>query len=221
MLPADWQRSQATAGLPPGATLMLYTDGLVERRNQPLDQGIDAAAVTIAGHAQDHPDDIADRVMSAMTPAAGYEDDVAVLIYRHPPAPLSVQVSAAEPGGLALLRTRLRQWMSAAGIGNREGTDIMIAAGEAGANAVEHASGGRPAGAAAVQITLTAVAEPTRVRLTVTDTGTWRPPPADRQQPAPGTRGHGLIFMHALMDDVTIDPSPHGTTVTLTKDLKR
>ncbi len=32
MLPAGWQRSQATVTLPPGATLMLYTDGLVERR---------------------------------------------------------------------------------------------------------------------------------------------------------------------------------------------
>jgi anti-sigma regulatory factor (Ser/Thr protein kinase) len=220
MLPADWRRSQATAALPPGATLMLYTDGLVERRNQPLDKGIDAAAVTLADHAKDHPDDAADHVMSAMTPAAGYEDDVAVLIYRHPPAPLTVQVSADEPAGLSLLRAALRHWMSAAGIGSREGTDIMIAAGEAGANAVEHATGGRAAGAAPVQITLTAVAEPTRVRLTIADTGTWRPPPTDREQPAPGTRGHGLIFMHTLMDDVTIDPSEHGTTVTLIKDLK-
>ena len=71
MLPADWRRSQATATLPPGATLMLYADGLVERRNQPLDKGIDAAAITVAEHAQDHPDDVADHVMSAMTPAAG------------------------------------------------------------------------------------------------------------------------------------------------------
>jgi anti-sigma regulatory factor (Ser/Thr protein kinase) len=54
----------------------------------------------------------------------------------------------------------------------------------------------------------------------VTDTGTWRPPPADREEPAPGTRGHGVIFMHALMNEVTIDPAAHGTTVTLTKDLE-
>ena len=71
MLPADWRRSQATVALPPGATLMLYTDGLVERRNQPLDKGIDAAAVTIAERAEDHPDHVADHVMAAMTPAAG------------------------------------------------------------------------------------------------------------------------------------------------------
>jgi PAS domain S-box-containing protein len=219
MLPADWRRSQATATLPPGATLMLYTDGLVERRNQSLDKGIDAAAVTVAAHAQDHPDDVADHVMSAMTPAAGYEDDVAVLIYRHPPAPLTVQVSADEPSCLALLRARLRQWLPAAGLGSREATDLMIAAGEAVANAFEHATAGRPPDAAPVQITLTARAAHTTVQLTVADTGSWQSPAADREQPAPGTRGHGIIFMHALMDDVTIDPSAHGTTVTMTKDL--
>jgi len=221
MLPDGWQRSQATAELPPGATLMLYTDGLVERRHQPLDKGIDAAAITLAEHAQDHPDDVADHVMSDMTPAAGYEDDVAVLIYRHPPAPLNIQVSADDPSCLAVLRAKLRQWLSAAGIGGREGTDILIAAGEATANAVEHAAAGRDAGAPPVQLTFTARAGHNTVELTVADTGSWRSPPADRGEPAPGTRGHGLIFMHALMDDVTIVPSADGTTVTLTKDLKR
>ncbi|HET9082709.1 MAG TPA: SpoIIE family protein phosphatase [Trebonia sp.] len=220
MLPADWQRSQATAALPPGSTLMLYTDGLVERRYQPLDKGIDAAAATMAARAQDRPDDAADHVMSAMTPAAGYEDDVAVLIYRHPPVPLAVQLPADDPSCLALFRTRLRQWMSAAGIGVPDANDIVIAAGEAMANAYEHATAGRPAGAIPVQITLTASTAGTRVRLTVADTGSWRPPPPDRERPAPGTRGHGIIFMHALMDDVRIDPSAHGTTVTLTKELK-
>ncbi len=158
--------------------------------------------------------------MSAMTPAAGYDDDVAVLIYRHPPAPLTAQVPADDPSCLAALRARLRQWLSAASIGGQEATDIMIAAGEAAANAFEHATTGRPASAEPVQITLTAHATQARVQLTVADTGRWRPPPADRTHPAPGTRGHGIIFMHALMDTVTMDSSAHGTTVTMTKDLK-
>jgi PAS domain S-box-containing protein len=220
MLPADWQRGQATATLPPGATLLLYTDGLVERRNQSLDKGIETAAVTMAERATDHPDQVADHVMSAMTPAAGYDDDVAVLIYRHPPARLTVQVAADDPSCLALLRARLRQWLPAAGIGAAEATDIMIAAGEAAANAVEHATAGRPAAAPPVQVTLTASAARDAVQLTIADTGTWRPPPTDREQPAPDTRGHGIIFMHALMDDVNFDSSPRGTTVTLTKDLR-
>ncbi len=220
MLPAGRQRGQATATLPPGATLMLYTDGLVERRNQPLDTGIDAAAATVARHAQDHPDVVADHVMSDMSPAVGYEDDVAVLIYRHPPAPLTVRVTADDPSCLAFIRARLRQWLPSAGLGRRESADIMIAAGEATANAVEHATADRPAGAPPVQVTFSAQATHTMVQLTIADTGSWQDPPAKRAEPAPGTRGHGLIFMHALMDGVTIDPSAHGTTVTLTKELK-
>jgi anti-sigma regulatory factor (Ser/Thr protein kinase) len=198
---------------------MLYTDGLVERRKQPLDAGIDAAAAAAAARAQDHPDDIADHVMSAMSPATGYEDDVAVLIYRHPPAPLTVQVEADDPSCLALLRARLREWMPATGIGAAEATDLMIAAGEATANAYEHATVGHPDGAPRVQITLTARAALATVQVTVADTGSWLAPPADRDRPAPDTRGHGIIFMRALMDDVIIDPSAHGTTVTMTKDL--
>jgi len=220
MLPDGWERPQATAALPAGATLMLYTDGLIERRSQPLDAGIDAAAVAMTERAGDDPDLVADHVMSAMTPAPGYDDDVAVLIYRHPPAPLTVRVSADDPSCLAFLRAELRRWLAAAGIGGREASDVMIAAGEATANAVEHATAGRPDGAAPVLITLTAHADHAAIRLTVADTGNWRPPPADREEPAPGTRGHGVIFMHALMSEVTIDPAVHGTTVTLTKDLK-
>jgi len=220
VLPAEWQRPQATATLPPGATLMLYTDGLVERRNQSLDKGMDAAAVAMTERAKDHPGHVADHVMAVMAPAAGYDDDVAVLIYRHPPAPLTVQVQADDPSCLALLRSRLWQWLSAASVDHQEAGDIVIAAGEATANAFEHSTAGRPAGAEPVQITLAARATNAMVELIVADTGSWQPPPADREQPAPGTRGHGIIFMHALMDHVTIDSSAHGTTVTLTKDLK-
>ena len=95
-----------------------------------------------------------------MTPAAGYDDDVAALFYRHPPAPLTFQVSADDPSCLAFLRAELRRWLPAARHRGREASDIMIAAGEATANAVEHATAGRPADAAPVQVTLTARADP-------------------------------------------------------------
>jgi PAS domain S-box-containing protein len=219
MLPAGWERSQATAALPAGSTLMLYTDGLIERRNQPLEKGIEAAAGAMSERSRDQADAVADHVMSVMAPAAGYDDDVAVLIYRHPPAPLDVRVSASDQYCLAFLRTRLREWLPAASIGTPEANDVLIAAGEATANSVEHSTAGRPAGAGPVHITLTARATHNMIQLTITDTGTWRPPPPDRKHPGPGTRGHGVVFMHALMNDVSIDPSPHGTTVTLTKDL--
>lgn len=154
-----------------------------------------------------------------MMPAAGFDDDVAVLIYRHPPDPLNVQAAATDPSCLAAIRSRLRHWLSQAGIGARDGADILIAIGEAGANAVEHATAGRAGGREAdgrepVQIAVTVRVANAAVEVTVADTGTWRPP-RDR----PGTRGHGIVFMRALMNEITISMSERGTTVTMTKEL--
>ncbi len=58
-------------------------------------------------------------------------------------------------------------------------------------------------------VRLRAVSTANQLRLTVTDSGRWRDtPPGDR-----GFRGHGIGLMRALMQDVTIEPGPSGTTV--------
>ena len=181
---------QASATLPAGATLMLYTDGLVERRHIPLDDGIKAAADLLAGHGAQHPDALADQVMSGMMPAAGFEDDVAVLIYRHPPTPLSVHVTA--PGSvLPGQHPRPAAPVAApAGVGDQDGIDILIAVGEAAANAFEHATAGRGDGHAPVQITVTVRAAHATVEVTVTDTGSWRPPRRAARHPRPRNTFH-------------------------------
>jgi anti-sigma regulatory factor (Ser/Thr protein kinase) len=214
VLPAGARRKQASAALPASATLMLYTDGLVERRRQPLDDGISAAANLLAVHSAQHPDTLADQITAGMMPPAGFEDDVAVLIYRHPPDALKVNVTVQDPSCLAAIRARLRLWFPAAAIAPRVGGDILIAVGEAAGNAFEHAPAGHGDPEEPVRITVTARAVGATVEVTVSDTGTWRPP-----RPDPGTRGHGIAVMHALMDVVTISSTGHGTTVTMTKDL--
>jgi anti-sigma regulatory factor (Ser/Thr protein kinase) len=212
--PAASPRKQASVTLPPGGTLMLYTDGLVERRHVPLDDGINAAAALLTEHGAEHPDALADQVMAGMTPAAGFEDDVAVLIYRQPPAPLNMQVSAADVSCLALIRARLREWLPQADLGDGSATDVLIAIGEAIGNAYEHGTAGRGDGPEPVQITVTVRVARGAVQATITDTGRWRPPRSE-----PDTRGHGIAFMHALMDEVDIARSERGTTVTMTKEL--
>jgi PAS domain S-box-containing protein len=214
VLPDDARRRQASAPLPAGATLLLYTDGLVERRRQALDDGIRAAAEVLAAHRGQHPDTLADQITSDMMPLAGFEDDVAVLIYRHPPDPLSVLVTAPDPSCLATIRARFRRWLPAAGIGAAAGVDILIAVGEAAANAFEHGLAARGDGTGPVQITVIARVAGTSLEVTVTDTGSWRPP-----RPAASTRGNGIPVMRALMDAVTISTTEHGTAVTMTKDL--
>jgi anti-sigma regulatory factor (Ser/Thr protein kinase) len=85
--------------------------------------------------------------------------------------------------------------------------DVLIAAGEAVANAIEHGYRHAPEGT----ISLCATALVDHVQVIITDTGTWKPPhPAINSD-----RGRGIALMRALMHDVTIDSDTAGTTVHL------
>jgi PAS domain S-box-containing protein len=76
------------AQLAPGETLVLYSDGLVERRGESIDDGIDRLR-RIAAHAPPDPQELADHVLRALLPGAGGEDDIALLAVRPEPVPAS------------------------------------------------------------------------------------------------------------------------------------
>jgi serine phosphatase RsbU (regulator of sigma subunit) len=78
------RRSDAEGWLPAGAVLLLYTDGLVERRRRPLTTGIAAVAAALQDGHRLPVQDLASQVMAALAPSGGYEDDVALVLYRHP-----------------------------------------------------------------------------------------------------------------------------------------
>ena len=75
-------RRSATVPLPPGALLCLYTDGLVERRGQSIDEGI--ARLRRALRAAD-PESACMAVMGAMSEHTPYTDDVALFMLRRSP----------------------------------------------------------------------------------------------------------------------------------------
>ncbi len=76
----------ARAPLGPGAIVCLYTDGLVERRDEPLDVGIEALAARLAGAPDDGPlQAYAERIVALTWPDTGRAtpaDDVIVLMAR-------------------------------------------------------------------------------------------------------------------------------------------
>jgi serine phosphatase RsbU (regulator of sigma subunit) len=82
---ADEPRRSATIDLPAGAVLCLYTDGLVERRGEPLDESLDRLLrATAAGP----PDTCCSTIMSTMVGNQSAPDDIALLILqRQFPAP--------------------------------------------------------------------------------------------------------------------------------------
>lgn len=68
--------------LPIGATLVIYTDGLVERRDRSLRLGIDALAETLAGLPDGMSSAQVRDVLVGATTGADQEDDVCVLVVR-------------------------------------------------------------------------------------------------------------------------------------------
>jgi len=197
------ERTEASCVVPGRAAVLLYTDGLVERRRRSINTGIAAAGSAVHRSGAETVEELATAIMTAMAPAGGYEDDVALVLYRHP-APLDLTFPA-ESGQLALVRAMLRAWLGRCDLSHRIVQDVLVAVGEACANAVEHGHRQAPG----QQIRLRAAATVTQLRLTVTDSGRWKV-----SQPVGKTnRGHGIPLMRALMQQVTIKPGDAGTTV--------
>ncbi|GLX23819.1 serine/threonine-protein phosphatase [Streptomyces katrae] len=78
-----WLHSSGTIALGPGSTAVLYTDGLVERRGEDIDEGVAALERALAG-AQGTPAIICDRLMRALGVDADHDDDVAVMVLQQP-----------------------------------------------------------------------------------------------------------------------------------------
>jgi PAS domain S-box-containing protein len=185
------------------ATLLLYTDGLVERRQRSLDDGIERAGRVLHDGRANPVEELAGQLMTRLAPATGYDDDVALLLYRHP-GPLEISFPA-EPAELAHVRQTLRGWLGRCRLGTQQAQNVLVAAGEACANAIEH--GHRDAPGEAVRLRAEAFAD--SLRLTVADGGRWK-----EANPEGGAhRGHGLAFMRAMMREVSIHTDAGGTTV--------
>ncbi|WP_030170035.1 PP2C family protein-serine/threonine phosphatase [Streptomyces sp. NRRL S-813] len=75
-------RPQATATYTPGDTLILYTDGLIERRGEDIDVGLTrltSALATCTGMGAEH---LADALLARLNLASGARDDIAMVVVR-------------------------------------------------------------------------------------------------------------------------------------------
>ncbi len=191
--------------LAPAQTLLLYTDGLIERRGRTLSQG-EAALADAAVAAPDEPELLCRAVLDRLTEGIEIPDDIALLAVRAVGLHDTLDVEVpAEAEQLATVRHLIRRWMAANAGTDDDCAAFAIAVTEACANAIEHAYG--PGDAA---IDLSAVLEDDEATVTIRDSGGWR-------EPRGGNRGRGIPIMKEFMDDVAIETGEGGTTVKLVR----
>ena len=200
-LPFDLPRAQAHERLTPGSTLVLYTDGLVERRDESLDIGLQRLADTAARSAGESLEALADALLALV--ADERHDDVALLVIgsRRPSGEFrrSFPASATE---LSALRADLRMWLERSGMPMGTVDDVVLACTEVASNAIEHAYIGRIGDVHVVAQRQNGVLE-----LSVSDDGRWRHPRPD------DARGRGLELVRALVREVDVEQGEGGTTV--------
>jgi serine phosphatase RsbU (regulator of sigma subunit)/anti-sigma regulatory factor (Ser/Thr protein kinase) len=194
--------------LGPGETLLLYTDGLIERRGEQLAEG-EAALVEATTSAPDEPELKCREITSRLTRDTRIADDIAILVVETVGLHelLDVEVPA-EPSQLATARHLIRRWVEANRGADDDCAAFAIAVSEACANSIEHAYGPGDA-----TIELRAALVDGIATVTIRDHGEWR-------EPRGGNRGRGIPIMREFMDDVSIERTELGTTVELRRRLR-
>ena len=202
--------TEATHEMWPGSTLLLYTDGLVERRGVSIQDGLDRlVAASVSGAAADV-DELCDDLLRQLPGQQVVTDDIALVVMRPLPlvaGPLSLTLPG-EARMLVQLRGAVRRWLRAYDVSPADENEILIACGEASSNVVRHAYRAAPGA-----MHLTAEMVGGTVVIVMRDDGAWRPP-ADRGG------GWGLQLIKGLMDSVDVESDADGTVVRMQRQVR-
>ncbi len=208
-----------------GDSILLYTDGLIERPGRP--PGASTAefaelAANIASGASgfviDSPmrsiDRICSETLELLLRSTGYNDDVTLLAAqrRTPSPPLHLTLDATIRTAREV-RARLREWLTEIGADASDISDVVHAVSEFVENAVEHGYSTEVSDGVIVEASLGGDGN---LRASVTDRGHWK----DYREGEQG-RGRGLAMAEALVSHSNVTSGPDGTTASLTHRLSR
>ena len=192
-----------------GTSILLYTDGLIERRGESIDVGLErlrstAERIVTARAGADAISELLDELVGDRLPT----DDVALMLVQRDVRPSWELEFAVEARARSLvgIRRAVTRWLEDGDVPDGIAKEIVTAVSEAASNVVEHAYG--PSGGS---VTIRAKREPDRVHVAIRDTGEWRAFEPGRH------RGRGLQLMQGLMDHVEVESSATGTIVTMLK----
>ncbi len=207
---SPWPRTSGEVVLAIDAVLVLYTDGLIERRKRTLDAGMDELQAAVVANRALPIEEMADNLLDGLDPS-NRRDDTALMCVRLPGRP-SPHLTRRIPADIRLLRglrADIRAWLRAQGLESAVIDDVLLATFEAVTNAVEHGYQGDIRQFVVIELSLR-----DELHVTVRDRGRWA------TQVRRPERGRGQAIMRSVMDDVTIDTQRHGTVVRMRRAVR-
>ena len=203
---AEVRASDWTIVLPPRSCMLFYTDGLIEYSRDILageQRLLEASARAFSSDPENPALALQERIFDATV----NRDDAATLTLSCLAGPVpDCMTFSAIPLAAPIVRSMLHRFCDQHAIPEDQRFAIITAAGEAVANAVEHAYRGDEPGMVEVR---TAV-DDRMIAIEIEDRGRWQP---FRQREE---RGRGIVLMHELMDRVRITSEQNRTVISLT-----
>jgi anti-sigma regulatory factor (Ser/Thr protein kinase) len=199
-------RPQESTFLDPGSLLILYSDGLVERRKERLADGLErlaAAGREVVGFSVE---EVCRSLVAKLGVDASRDDDVAVMAMRLEPVPASHYHRRFPAHGTELreLRASMRCWLDGRAVEQPLQATLLLAVGEACANSIEHAYRGTVPGHVEVDMTQSMSAG---FLVEIRDSGSFQPA-VERED-----RGRGTEIMRRLTADFSRESTSTGTVV--------
>ena len=203
----DRDRPQGSTLLEPGSLLLLYSDGLVERRKEPLEAGLRRLADAARSVAHLPAEDVCAALVAKLGVDETRDDDVAVLAVRlaATPSPRFHRRFPAHAEQLRALRASMREWLDERGVATPLQHTVLLAVGEACANAIEHAYSDTRPGDVRVDML---ESDSGGLVIEVRDSGRFRAASASSSD-----RGRGTSIMRSLTTDFSRKSTASGTVV--------
>jgi anti-sigma regulatory factor (Ser/Thr protein kinase)/anti-anti-sigma regulatory factor len=206
--------------LVPGELILLYSDGLVERPDRTIAEGM-AELAAVAADASRTPESgslelgtdpaTAERVCQLTVERltrAGHADDITTLAAHwlaNPVPALHLDLPSRRPS-LTKARDAFAGWLSRLGAAADDWEALHLAMVEVFTNAIEHAYPHDQPGNVELDARL---GDDGYVECRVTDQGTWRPP-----DQADTDRGHGLMVAGQVVDRMLVSHQPQAAALT-------
>jgi anti-sigma regulatory factor (Ser/Thr protein kinase) len=197
--------AERTITLLPGSSCYFYTDGLIESKRDVL-AGEERLLAVLETMAANHSQDARELHAQIIGEGPSVDDCATLVLHRleADAAPAERYTFSAVPSSARLARTAISHYAERLGVDHEQAFNLLIAAGEAIANAIEH--GDNDAGSTfSVEVS----SENDELSIVVENSGHWR------NTPAQGDRGRGIPIMRACTKDIEISSTYERTRLTL------